>query len=124
MDPDQSPPATASKPAPAGASVRYGDWKGPIQMATDLDQLVRIVKAYLARWRPEDLRAFPVEVGSPALSGSEDIAARAVVAAHAELKAHPTSPDGQLLREMSLTMGAAASRLRYLTALRGRERGQ
>ena len=124
MDPAELPPVVSPKPAPAVASVRYGDWKGPIQMAMDLDQLVRIVRAYLAGWRPEDLWTLPLEVGSAMLSGSEEISARAVLAAHAELKAHPTSPDGQLLREMSLTMGAAASRLRYLTAMRSRERTQ
>ena len=84
--------------------------------------LVRIVRAYLAGWRPEQLAILPLAVGAVALSGSEDIAARAVLAAQAELKAHPTSPDGELLREMSLTMGAAASRLRYLTTMRSRER--
>lgn len=124
MDPGNSPRAASLGSAPAAASVRYADWKGPIQMATDLDQLVRIVRAYLAGWRPEQLAILPLTVGSLALSGSEEISARAVLAAHAELKAHPTSPDGQLLREMSLTMGAAASRLRYLTTLRGRERVQ
>ena len=91
-------------------------------MASDLDQLVRIVREYLACWRPDQLAILPLVVGSTALSESEEISARAVLAAHAELKAHPTSADGQLLREMSLTMGAAASRLRYLTALRSRER--
>jgi hypothetical protein len=122
MDPDDSPPAAGLMTGPATATVRYADWKGPIQMATDLDQLVRIVRAYLAGWRAEQLAVLPLTVGSTALSGSEDIAARAVLAAHAELKAHPTAPEGQLLREMALTMGAAASRLRYLTALRSRER--
>ena len=122
MIPKDSPPASAVTPPPAAASVRYADWKGQIQMATDLDQLVRIVRAYLAGWRPEQLAILPLAVGAVALSGSEDIAARAVLAAQAELKAHPTSPDGELLREMSLTMGAAASRLRYLTTMRSRER--
>lgn len=122
MMPKDPPPASAVTSAPAAASVRYADWKGQIQMATDLDQLVRIVRAYLAAWRQDQLAILPLAVGSVPLSGSEDIAARAVLAAQAELKAHPTSPDGELLREMSLTMGAAASRLRYLTTMRSRER--
>jgi hypothetical protein len=122
MEPDHSLHPASLGASPASPGVRYADWKGQIQMATDLDQLVRIVRAYLAGWRAEQLAILPLTVGSTALSGSEDIAARAVLAAQAELKAHPTSPDGQLLREMSLTMGAAASRLRYLTALRSRER--
>jgi len=106
------------------ASVRYSDWKGQIQMAMDLDQLVRIVRAYLATWQPEQLRELPIEVGSTALSSSEDIAARAVLAAHAELKARHGNGAYELLREMSLTLGAAASRLRYLTTMRTRERIQ
>ena len=113
------------QPLPAEApvaSVRYGDWKGKIQMATDLDQLVRIVRAYLASWRPEQLRELPLEVGSTALADSEDIAARAVIAAQAELKAHNGGGANELLREMALTLAAAASRLRYLTAMRSRER--
>ena len=117
-----SRPGSVAAPTPVAASVRYAEWKGQIQMAMDLDQLVRIVRAYLSAWRQDQLAILPRAVGSVPLSGSEDIAARAVLAAHAELKAHPTSPDGQLLREMSLTMGAAASRLRYLTAIRSRER--
>jgi len=121
MDRQSSPPAAALGSA-STTTVRYADWKGHIQMASDLDQLVRIVREYLTNWRPEQLAVLPLAVGSTTLSGSEDIPARAVLAAQAELKAHPTSPDGQLLREMSLTMGAAASRLRYLTALRSRER--
>lgn len=122
MDPHDSRPPAALNSVPAAASVRYADWKGQIQMATDLDQLVRIVRAYLAGWRADQLAVLPVAVGMIPLSGSEEIAARAVLAAHAELKAHPTSADGQLLREMALTMGAAASRLRYLTTMRSRER--
>ena len=106
------------------ASLRYADWKGQIQMASDLDQLVRVVRAYLAEWRADQLAILPPTVGSAVLSGTEDISARAVLAAQAELKAHPTSPDGQLLREMARTMGAAASRLRYLTTMRSRERVQ
>jgi hypothetical protein len=120
MDRQSSPPA-ATAGSSLAATVRYADWKGHIQMASDLDQLVRIVREYLASWRPDQLAVLPLTIGSTALAGSEDIPARAVLAAHAELKAHPTSADGQLLREMSLTMGAAASRLRYLTALRSRE---
>jgi hypothetical protein len=120
----QSAPPVATVGSSAATTIRYADWKGHIQMASDLDQLVRIVRDYLASWRPDQLAVLPLALGSTALSGSEDIPARAVLAAHAELKAHPTSPDGQLLREMSLTLGAAASRLRYLTALRSRERVQ
>jgi hypothetical protein len=122
MKPEDSVPAAALNDGRATASVRYADWKGHIQMANDLDQLVRVVREYLAGWRAEQSAVLPLTLGSTALSGSEDIAARAVLAAHAELKAHPTAPEGQLLREMALTMGAAASRLRYLTALRSRER--
>lgn len=105
----------------AGRGIAYEDWKTPIQTATDLDQLVAIVRAYLAQWRPAELRWLPVDLAATALSSSEDIAARAVLAAQAELKMHRDDPRWVLLREMTLTLTAAANRLRLLTTLRARE---
>ena len=99
-------------------SIRYADWKGPIQMAMDLDQLVAIVRAYLAAWRYEDLRLLPGEVSATALPSSEAIVARAVMASQAELMWKGDEAAYKLVREMALTLGAASVRLRHLHALR------
>lgn len=112
--------AAISKAAPVPA-IRYEAWKGRIQMAMDIDELVRVVREYLAQWHPEELAVLPVEVGAGALGSSADIPARAVLAARAELKFHGTPGTGLLLREMSLALTAAAMRLRYLTSIRSRE---
>ena len=102
--------------AEASRSIHYDVWKLAIHTATELDQLIATVRAYLAQWRPEDLASLPVEVGSPVLRSCEEIPLRAVVAAQADLKARPDEPAALLLREMALTMMAAASRLRFLTS--------
>lgn len=111
----------AANDAHAVRSILFRDWQGRIQAASDLDQLVALVRAYLAEWRPSELSLMPVQVAATALASSEDIAARAVLAAQAELKLHHDEVSGPLLREMALTLMAAASRLRFLTALRTRE---
>jgi hypothetical protein len=102
-------------------SIRYEDWRIQIQIASDLDQLVGTVRAYLAEWTPDELAALPAEIAFTLLRSSEEIPSRAVIAARAELKAKTDDPATLLLREMALTMMAAASRLRFLGALRVRE---
>lgn len=115
---DFQPSVDAASPL---RSIRYEDWKGRIQMATELDQLVGAVRDYLAAWRADQLLALPVELGVTVLRSSEEIASRAVIATQAELKADADEPGTALLREMAYTMMAAASRLRFLTAMRTRE---
>ncbi|HET9580146.1 MAG TPA: hypothetical protein VFP44_20120 [Usitatibacter sp.] len=110
--------------ARAPRSIRYEDWSHRIQTATDLDQLTAAVAAYLAQWRPQELAMLPVEVSAGVLDSSEEIPSRAVVAARAELKVDVDAPSAPFLRDMALTMMAAATRLRFLTALRARERGR
>jgi hypothetical protein len=102
-------------------TIRYADWQGPIQRATELDQLFLIVNAYLSEWRCDQLAMLPPEAGRSVLSSSAEIALRAVTAAQAELKAHPDDANAELMREMALTMMAAATRLRFLTSMRTRE---
>jgi len=99
-------------------SIRYEDWRGLIQMAMDLDQLVHVVREYLASWRYEQLRLLPPEVAATALPNSEAIVCRAVLASQAELKAREDDPGYRFLREMALTLGAASARLRHLHAVR------
>jgi hypothetical protein len=98
-------------------SIQFDDWKGALLTAKDLDDLVRIVRAYLATWKAEELQHLPTDVAARALMSSEDIFARAVMASRAELKFAGHEHEYQLLREMSLTLSAAANRLRHLQAL-------
>lgn len=114
-------PSIKAHDAPIGRGIRYEDWKMLIQTSTDLDQLVLVVRHYLSQWRPAELRWLPPEIVATALTSSEDIAARAVLAAQAELKMNHDDPCAVLLREMALTLTAAATRLRLLTTLRARE---
>ena len=95
-------------------SIRYQDWKGPIQVATDVDQLVKLMRAYMANWKPEQLKFLPWDLAAVAVASSESIVARAVLLSQLELKFQGVPADYQILREMSLTFAAAANRLRYL----------
>ncbi|HSN19362.1 MAG TPA: hypothetical protein VLS49_01715 [Usitatibacter sp.] len=90
-------------------------------MATDLDRLVHIVRDYLASWRPDQLQLLPLEVAATALASSADIPPRAVLAAQAELEAKSDDERHELLREMALTLSAAATRMRVLATIRGAE---
>ena len=83
-----------------------------------LDQLVALVRSYLAVWRYEDLRLLPEQVSASALPNSEAIVARAVLASQAELMWKGDEAAYKLVREMALTLGAASARLRHLHALR------
>ena len=90
-------------------------------MASDVDQLVHIVREYLGTWQPDQLALLPADLGTTVLAGSADISARAVLAVRADLKWHGDEATATLLREMALTLGAAASRLRFLTMIRTKE---
>lgn len=103
------------------SAIRYDDWRTRIQLASDIDQLVRIVREYLATWTHDQLAPLPVEVGATALCSSVDLSARAVLASQADLRWKGDQKTARLLREMALTLGAAASRLRFLTAIRATE---
>ena len=110
--------AQASHVAPA--TVRYDDWKDQILMATDEVELVRVVRAYLGVWRPQQLDHLPCDLAAAALMESPDILARAVLASREELKSNGGGERHYYLREMALTFACAANRLRFLGALHGR----
>ena len=112
-------PARADRRSAPG--IRYDDWRTRIQFASDVDQLLRIAREYLAAWTPDQLEPLPAEVGATALSDSTDLCARAVLAAQADLGWQGDEAGGRLVREMALTLSAAASRLRFLSAIRSRE---
>ena len=116
----RTPPPT-SIGADTGRGIRHEEWKGRIQMAMDVDELVRVVREYLAAWQPHQLARLPIEVGATALANSSDISVRAVLAAQADLRRKGEGEAAELLHQMALTLMAAATRLRYLLTIRTRE---
>jgi len=101
-------------------SILFDDWKGRIQMASDIDDIVHLMRAYLQGWAPEQLAHLPLVLASPNLDGSDTLVARAVIASRAELLFQGPPVAHALLREMALTLAAAASRLRYLRSFGNR----
>jgi hypothetical protein len=111
--------ATRTK-QPYPQTIAYQDWAGVIQMSTDVDQLVRVFRAYLLAWTPQQLNRLPHDLAAQALFSSEDIVSRSVTASRAELRFEGSREDHNLLREMTLTLAAAATRLRMLKAFGAR----
>lgn len=101
-------------------SIRFQDWRGPIQMASDVDAVVRIARSYYCTWTPEQLEQLPWAVTSTPPTSMDAIVSCAVLASRAELKFEGTSTQHDLLREMALTMAAAATRLRFLRSFGNR----
>lgn len=99
------------------SSILFDDWKGRLQMAMDVDAVMRLVRFYLGNWTPEQLGHLPLLLASPILPDSEALVARAVIASRAELMFDGPKVAHALLREMALTLAVAASRLRYLRSL-------
>ena len=98
----------------AVGTILYEDWKHRICMAPDMPELMQVMREYLAGWRPDQLKQLPVDVASTAVECSDDIVERAVIATREELKYTGDALGHQLLNEMTLTMAAAATRLRGL----------
>ena len=103
------------------ASIVFDEWKGRIETAPDVEQLVSLVRAYLCAWRPEQLSHLPYDLAAVALHESDDILYRALLASRAELIGGVGAAEYAVLREMALTFAAAATRLRLLRSLRHRE---
>lgn len=104
-------------PSPPG-SIAFDEWRGRIEAAPDVDQLVRIVRAYLRAWQPEQLSRLPCDLAAVALHESDEILSRALLASRAELIGGGTLAEYAVLREMALTFTAAAMRLRLLRSAR------
>jgi hypothetical protein len=101
-------------------SIRFQDWKGPLQMAGDIDAVVRLAKSYYCTWTPEQLEKLPFVVTACPPVSCDAIVECAVLASRAELKFDGTPDHHNLLREMALTMAAAATRLRFLRSFGNR----
>ncbi len=98
------------------ATVRYDEWRDQILMAADEGELLRVVRAYLAAWRPQQLNHLPYDLAAIALMDSEDIVSRALLASREELKSDGSGERYHYLREMALTLACAANRLRFIRA--------
>ena len=103
---------------PLATSVEFRGWQGRIQTAADVDELMRVVRAYLAAWQPNQLRHIPWDLAATALPSTEALVARAVLTARADLEFQGTDLERWLLRQMALTLSAAAHRLRFIRGFR------
>jgi len=99
---------------PLVGSTRFEDWKKLIQMAGDVDAVVRLARSYYCTWTPEQLDQLPWVVTANPPTTTQTIVACAVLASRAELNFTGTPEQHDLLRDMALTMAAAATRLRQL----------
>jgi len=100
----------------ATRAIRFDEWKASIQMASDTEQLMRVMRVYLVGWNQDQLRRLPSDLGAIALVNCDDLVARALVASRAELRFMGDPEEHELLREMALTFASAATRLRFLGA--------
>ena len=112
-DCDSNKALSASESEPRGKT--FAEWKHDIVHATDIEGVMRAIRAYLSSLSADDLASLPPDVTAPILEGPQDVITRAVIAVRAEITA-PAEADTRLLREMSLAFAAAATRLRYLMA--------
>jgi hypothetical protein len=105
---------------PLVGSIRFEDWRNPIQMAGDVDAVVRLARSYYCTWTPEQLEQLPWVVTANPPSTTQTIVACAVVASRAEINFAGTPDQHNLLRDMALTMAATATRLRQLRSFGNR----
>ena len=105
--------ATNETVAPRG--IAFDEWKLEILGCRDVDEVMRVIRAYLIGWKPEELSALPKDIASSAIESSDDLMVRALTASRAEVFFNPNARS-YLLREMALTLAAAATRIRMLRA--------
>jgi len=98
-------------------AIVFEKWRFSIQTAADVNQLMLVVAAYLSGWDQEELSRIPAGAAAPIRSTTE-LMARAVDLSRLELGfAEGAKSDRALLRELSLAIAFAASRMRYLQSL-------
>ena len=96
--------------------ITFEAWRSDIDSATDVDQLMKVMRRYLAAWTPGELWLLPPDLAAPALTGRDSLFARSLLASRAELSFEGTAEAHEALRNMSLTFNAAAARLSFLEA--------
>jgi hypothetical protein len=95
-------------------TIRYREWQGAIDAATDVDQLVKLIRAYMAAWTPDQLNLLPWDLSKARIERIEAIVAHAVILSRVELKFQGNKVEHDLLTQMTLTFSAEANRLRRL----------
>ena len=98
--------------------IRFEAWRGKIEQAATIDQLLNAVRLYLAAWTPEAIRLLPSDLAAAALPDADAIYSCAYLASRAELALAGHESGYPPVREMALAMSAAAARLRVLEAYR------
>jgi hypothetical protein len=81
-----------------------------------------VMRAYLAQWMPADLRELPLDLSVTALSSSEELLDRAVIANREDVDLTKAGWRNLQLAEIALAYAAAAVRRGQLVALRGHSR--
>jgi hypothetical protein len=98
-------------------AIAFEKWRFSIQTAADVNQLMLVVAAYLSGWDREELSRIPAGAAVP-IRSTVELMARAVDLSRLELGFDEgAKSDPALLRELSLTIAFAASRMRYLQSL-------
>ena len=103
---------------PLAGTVEFKVWRGRIQAAVDVDDVMRVARAYLASWQPYQLRHLPWDLAATALPSVDALIGRAVMTSQLELKFEGTEEERWLLRQMALTLSAAATRIRFITGFK------
>ena len=101
----------------ARSTLRFDRWKYSIQTATDIDDLMLVLQGYLSGWTADDRRMLPDALAGR-IRSTTDLMERAVDASRAEVEFEGAPDQYVYVRELALTLCFAASRLRYLQAVR------
>jgi hypothetical protein len=98
-------------------------WAPRIHAAGSEEQLVRIVRQYLATWLTSDLDRLPVAGELRVVSTGDDISTTAVVLVQAEVRDGLDRETAELMRQLTDVFVAAHLRLRQIVG-DGPDRGE
>ena len=93
--------------------IAFDEWRGEVALAKSVGEVMAVVRAYFTAWNPEELNVLRTDLEGLVVESPGDLIASAVLANRAEVKAQ--SGVNASLREMSLMLAAAATRIRRLT---------
>jgi hypothetical protein len=92
----------------------YKRWAAGIAATQSVDDLLGLIREYIATITPSELSLLPEECRAHRLRDIDDLAEMAVTFAKCELATDPGAPAYGLLHEMALTFAAAQGRLRII----------
>ena len=93
--------------------LRLPEWSQRLDQADSADEVITLVRDFLARWTAEELEELPLEGRPGRLASPAAIQEYALWLSQAELKAGPFAP--LTLHTMSRFFSAAAQRLAYIS---------